>query len=223
MARRGIQRDDLTDPFGGHRLPVVWMDTAGGHQPQMLGNEGQQSPWFVGGKRGNPEPLFDDSFGASNEPDVALRECGPGYIHGTRLLDVGSQTPIPIRIGGGSPLGPTGKAPAMMGQGGDTVVSPTRYQRQPALAHIPPETTVTIGSISRQSYQYVREQMPDKRPRNTGAGWPSNNPPGVPVRQIGQTIPPALEPPRYSGVGLDTDYIQQQQDILLSKAALGGM
>lgn len=220
MARRGIQRGDLTDPYGGHdSLPCVWMETSGGHQPRMLGND--DGPWIVGGRR-PPPPTFDQSFGASNQPDEVLRQCGPGYIRGRALVDVGSQTPIPIRIGGGSPLGPTGKTPAMMAAGGDTPVSPTRGQRQPALARIHPETTVTIGSISRQSYQYVREQMPDKRPRNTGSGWPSDNPPGVPVRQIGQTIPPALEPPRYSGVGLDTDYIQQQHDILLSKVALGG-
>lgn len=221
MARRGLQRDDLTDPYGGHDiLPCVWMETSGGHQQMMIGNA--NGPWIVGGMRA-PKPTFDQSFGASNQPDEVLRQCGPGYIHGTRLVDVGSQTPIPIQIGGGSPFGPTGKTPAMMAAGGDTPVSPTRSQRWPSIARIHPETTVTIGSISRQSYQYVREQMPDKRPRNTGAGWPSNNPPGVPVRQIGQTIPPALEPPRYSDVGLDTDYIQQQQDVLLAKAEMGGM
>ena len=222
MARRGLQREDLVDRFGGHeQFPCAWMETSGGHQQMMIGNA--NGPWIVGGMRANPDPEFRQSFGASNQPDEVLRECGPGYIHGTRLVDVGSQTPIPITIGGGSPFGPTGKTPAMMAAGGDTPVSPTRSQRWPSIARIHPETTVTIGSISRQSYQYVREQMPDKRPRNTGAGWPSDNPPGVPVRMIGQTIPPALEPPRYSGVGLDTDYIQQQQDILLSKAALGGM
>lgn len=221
MARRGLQREDLVDRFGGHEqcIPSVWMETSGGHQPQMLGNA--DGPYIVGGLRA-PNPTFARSFGASNQPDEVLRDCGPGYIRGHALVDVGSQTPIPIRVGGGSPLGPTGKTPAMQGSGGELLVSPTRQQRQRGMERIHPETTVTIGSISRQSYQYVREQMPDKRPRNTGAGWPSSNPPGVAVRQIGQTIPPALEPPRFSGVGLDTDYIQQQQDILLSKVHLGG-
>lgn len=205
MGVHGLRGRDLEQPAAALHLHAQWAEEDGSCYPMLLG-----------GLRA-PNLIFAHDQDGSTQPDGDGVDFEPGRIHGKRLLDVGSQTPIPIRIGGGSFLGPTGKAPATMGVGSDCVSQVTRYQRYPAIADIRPETTGTIGSVARQSRQYVREQMPDKRPRNA---WSTDNPPGPEIRTIGSTIPPALEPPRHNLAGLNTDYIQQQQDLLDIKSMM---
>jgi hypothetical protein len=126
------------------------------------------------------------------------------------------QTPLPVMIGGGSAFGPIPKVAA----GNDVVGCVTRYQRYAAIARIRPESTGTIGSVARQSYQYVRPLVPDPRPFNA-FGNPVS-PTGQPIRsrRIADTIPPALEPPRYNYNGQSQDYLQEQNDILMTKALL---
>ena len=191
-------------------IHAVWGESPDGElMPVMLGSRAEV-------RVGSPLMTRDPISGAKR---VDEDWQGPGRVHG-RAYDnrADMQTPLPMGVAGGDAYGPMAKYPATMGNGGDCVGQVTRYQRYPAIAHIRPESTGTIGSVARQSYQYVREQMPDKRPRNA---WdPLANPPGVDLRSIDSTVPPALEPPRYNYAGLDTDYLQQQDDILTSRALM---
>jgi hypothetical protein len=175
-----------------------------------------------------PSPIVDyDPISGSAYPDDALQasdmaRSGP-VVHGSHLVNAANaQAPLPMQIGGGSPLGPTGKAPAMLAAGGDLVSAPNRYGRYPAIRNIRPETTATIGSVSRQSYQYVTPLVPMPMPFNAFGNPPS--PSGEPsrARMIDDTMRPALEPPRYNYVGLDTGYIQEQHDVLQIKAMMAG-
>lgn len=182
----------------------------------------------MGRPGGNPRPIFTrDFYSGPTHPDEQFTFGHGGEYdgrgpfvrkHGKTLQPTHSQEPIPCVVGGGSPFGPTGKAPATMGGGSDVVGQVLRQQRYPAIRNIRPETTGTIGSVARQSYQWVRDQMPEKRPFNA---YPEQgNPMGPNVRQIDATIPPALEPKRYDYTGLDTSYIQEQHDTLMAKAQL---
>jgi hypothetical protein len=177
------------------------------------------------GQANAPSPIFhQDPISGSSYPDDNWTEenlrNSDAVVHGKHLVNSSNaQSPLPMVVGGGDAFGPTGKYPATMGVGSDCVSQVTRYQRYPAIARIRPESTGTIGSVARQSYNYVREQMPVKLPFN-GFGNPSS-PTGEPnnVRQIDSTIPPALEPPRYNYTGLDTEYLQQEYDLMLIRAA----
>jgi hypothetical protein len=170
--------------------------------------------------------LFDhDPVSGSCYPDDNWRERSlqqdRAVVHGKHLVNSSNaQYPIPMQIGGGTPFGPTDKRPAALGVGGDMVGAPTRYGRYPAIARIRPETTATIGSVSRQSYQYIKSATPDPRPFNAFGNPPS--PSGAPsrARQVDDTALPLLEAPRHNYVGLDTGYIQEQHDILQIRAMM---
>jgi len=195
------------------------------HEPGEIGG-----PYFEGvmGTVRPPSPIvLGDPISGSAFPDDSLRQHDAGnhqaVKHGSRLVNSSNaQYPIPMEIAGGTPFGPTGKQPAALSVGGDLVSAPNRYSRYPAIARIKPETTATIGSVSRQSYQYIKNDVMDPRPFNA-FGNPAS-PSGEPnrVAQIGPTILPALEPPRYNYVGLDTGYIQEQADLLQIKAMMAG-
>lgn len=210
---------------------------SGGCIQSVWGNPGDEldAVWLEGRMDtvAAPSPIFArDAISGSCFADDHWEEedFGPANLQSSRQMEHGkhlvnssnAQYPIPIEVGGGTPYGPLVKYPATMGSGGDCVGQVTRYQRYPAIAKIRPESTGTIGSVARQSYQYVREQMPVKIPFNAFGNPPS--PTGEPnrVRQIDDTVPPALEPPRYNYTGLDTEYLQQQHDIMLIKGAMGG-
>lgn len=181
------------------------------------------------GRPGTVQPggvIFDhDPVSGSVYPDDNWRERSlqqdRAVVHGKSLVNASNaQYPLPMQIGGGTPLGPTGKQPAMLGGTPDLVSAPNRYGRYPAIARVRPETTATIGSVSRQSYQYVRPLVPVPYPFNA-FGNPAS-PDGGPsrVRQVDDTTLPALEAPRYNYVGMDTSYLQEQHDVLQIKAML---
>jgi len=151
-----------------------------------------------------------------------------GRTHGrTRSNVANTQTPVPVAIGGGTGTGVfsiltamgemIAKVPAMMAAGGDVVGTVYRGQRYRAIQNVRPESTGTIGAVARQSYQYVRPLVPYPFPSNA---FGNPNIATGQVRQIEDTIPPALEPPRYNLTGMDTNYLQQQHDLLLTKARL---
>ena len=167
----------------------------------------------------------EDAVSGPCYPDDNWRERSlqqdRAVVHGKHLVNSSNaQYPLPMQGAGGDPYGPTGKMPAVLGVGGDMVGAPTRYGRYPAIARIRPETTATIGTVSRQSYQYVRPLVPVPMPFNA-FGNPTS-PDGGPsrARQVDDTSLPALEPPRYNYVGLDTGYLQEQHDIMQIKAMM---
>lgn len=140
-----------------------------------------------------------------------------GRTHGRTRENVSTgQTPLPLNMRGGPPGISFAHNPAQMAMGGDVAGTVSRGQRYPAIAHIPPESGGTIGRMARQSYQFVRDLVPYPYPSNA-FGYPNI---GGEVRQIDQTVPPALEGPRYDNTGMDTDYLQQQHDTMLLKQML---
>lgn len=166
-----------------------------------------------------------DAVSGGTHPDDGYP---PGRTHGrTRVNTATEQTPLPLSQRGPSGLGGLqlvtaageviAKAPAMLAQAGDVVAGVLRGQRYRAIQRIAPEsTTASIGAFARQSYQYVTPLVPYPYPSNA-FGNPNI---GGEVRQIDDTIPPALEPPRYNLTAIDTDYLQQQHDMLITKALL---
>ena len=202
---------------------------------ESQGTVGQNSvyrdPVLVG-----PAVQSRDAATGSNHPEdnLFIQPQGPIRWRSARSIhgaadndDTGiTQTPLPVSTRGSSPLGPTGAHAALMGQGGDVPVSPYRTPRYNAIRRIPPESSASPGSVARQSYQYVAPLVPMPRPYNfqdpvsdglnpilANGGWTGR-------RDIKSTIPPALEPPRHNYTSLDTDFMQQQSDIIRIKAEL---
>jgi hypothetical protein len=182
----------------------------------------QQGKWLPP----SPDIFERDAVNGSTQPDDALYGGGLNgrAVHGNYLANVANtQTPLPVQVGGGSPLGPLGKGPATLGIGGDVVGAPYRQGRYEAIRNIHPESVSTIGSVARQSYQYVRPPMEMVRPYNA---FPEEGNPILPQggnsgrRTIDSTILPALEPPRHNLTNLDTDYFVEQANILDIKQRL---
>lgn len=181
-------------------MPSVYYDCAGKVMPKY-------------GRIASPLVISDPVSGPA-VPDPSL---GIDRTHGLGLHDVGSQTPIRMRIGGfASPLGKEIPPEANTGCRGTVY----RSQRFPAISRVQPETTAVIRTVSRQSYQYVAPLTPVEMPFNAFGNPPS--PSGRPnnVRQIGQTIPPALEPPRWNYTGLSTENLQAEHDSMQVKLQL---
>lgn len=202
------------------------METVGGIMPVWGVSDNEVEPLYSGA-RGFSVPVerIGITKTAQSEPEIEGTLFADGRngraLHGIGSDDSGiTQTPLPVQVAGGSPLGPLGKAMAALGFGGDVVTSPYRQGRYNAIRKIHPESTGTIGAVARQSYQYVMPLVPMPRPFNA---FPEE---GNPItgdygkRTIDQTIPPALEGPRWNYTSLDTDYIQQQHDIMLIKAQM---
>lgn len=160
-----------------------------------------------------PPPALQD-YDAISGDTHRDGEYPVGRTHGRTRENVATgQTPLAMNMRGGAPGAGFAHNPAAMAVGGDVAGTVTRGQRYPAIAHIPPESGGTIGKVARQSYQFVRNLVPYPYPSNA-FGYPNI---GGEVRQIEQTVPPALEPQRYDNTGMDTDYIQQQHDTMLLK------
>lgn len=181
---------------------------------------------------GSAVQSFDAATGSNNnadnlfiQPKGPFRWKGARSVHGTADNDDSgiTQTPIPISTRGSRPGGPTGAHAALMGQGGDVPVSPYRSSRYNAIRSVPMESSASPGSVARQSRQYVAPLVPMPRPYNA---FPEEGNPVLPRggwsgrRDIKGTILPALEPPRHNYTSLDTDYLQQQADIIRIKAEL---
>jgi hypothetical protein len=156
--------------------------------------------------------VYSDPVSGRAVPDVSL---GIDRCHGLGLADVGSQTPVRMRIAGDHF---THDVPPEANTGCRGTVY--RQQRFPAIRRIHPESTVTIGTISRQSYQYVAPLTPDTRPFNAFGNPPS--PSGRPnnVIQIDYHVVPALEPPRWNYTGLSTETLQKEHDTVIAKVQM---
>lgn len=113
--------------------------------------------------------------------------------HGRNIVST-SQTPIPERIAGGQSGGPEGKAPA------EWFVAGIRRHDGFSYEHCP-----TIGSVSRQSYQYVRPSVPYPVPFNA-FGNPSHS--GELEQGGHQSIANKIRPPL-----LNQMYDFQQEDL----------
>jgi len=162
---------------------------------------------------GSPLVISDPVSGPA-VPDVSL---GIDRCHGLGLHDVGSQTTVSMRIAGY--VSPLGKQVPPEGNTGcrGTVY---RQQRFPAISRIHPESVVTIGTISRQSYQYVAPLTPVKMPFNAFGNPPSPSGRGNNVIQIDYHVVPALEPPRWNYTGLSTETLQSEHDTMNVKLQL---
>jgi len=195
-AEEGCIGPVLTGPMGSVSVPRVVFNRS------MYGPNLEDEDWEVksDGDIGDDDGSYQGAYRKKHGRSL------PGDVH--------SQTPIPYNMRGGGELGPTGKVPATM-VGADTVGQIFQGQVQPALKGQGKRFSATIGSVARQSYQFVRSCSPVTAPFNA-----FGNPAGPEIRSINATIPPALEPKRYNLTGLDTDYIQQQADILNIKAAM---
>ena len=196
-------------------IPSVWGEMTDGMLPEAI----------VPAITIAPTLQTTDAVSGPTAPDTGQPT---GRTHGrTRSNVANTQTPLPVSSRGPSGLGSMAlltaggeliaKMPAMMAAAGDVVGSVMRGQRYRAISRIAPEsTTASIGAVARQSYQYVQPLVPYPYPSNA-FGNPNI---GGEVRQIDATIPPALEPPRYNLTAIDTDYLQQQHDMLITKALL---
>ncbi len=184
-------------------MPLVWGTCKGKAEPQY----GRIAP--------SKTVVLGDPINGPARPDTSL---GVDRTHGLGLPgDVGSQSPVRMRIGGY--VTPFDKAIPPEGNTGcrGTVY---RSQRFPAISRIHPESVVTISTISRQSYNYVAPLTPVKYPFNAFGNPASPTGRGHNVIQIGQTIPPALEPPRWNYTGLSTEKLQDEHDTMMVKVQM---
>lgn len=137
------------------------------------------------------------------------------HVHGNRLANTAlGQEPVPMTVGGGTPLGPAGKLP----DGMDWRQTIFRSQRAAVLKGHKFEPTPTIGSVSIQHYQYVRPGVPYPYPNNAYGNPDITD--GHAHQQIANTLRPALEAPRFDYHGQDITTLQEQQDQMIYAALL---
>lgn len=127
-------------------------------------------------------------------------------VHGTyRGPSLLGAEPLPMVIAGDGTQGFNAPTREMIG----TVY---RQQRAPQLQHFPFEPSISIRSISKQSYNYQKNDTPNPFIERAQE-----------VIQIESTIRPALEPPRNDYLAQDLTEIQDRDDEMFFAAQMRQM